>query len=43
MLWRLIVSDWVMSLVLENEGMLLDVVNGYAPQCRCKQEEKEKI
>ncbi|KAK3523529.1 hypothetical protein QTP70_001897 [Hemibagrus guttatus] len=36
------VSDRVMSLKLEIEGVMLNVVSGYAPQVGCELEEKEK-
>ena len=35
------VSDRVMSLKLEIEGVMLNVVSGYAPQVGCEYEEKE--
>ncbi|MCJ8736312.1 hypothetical protein PDJAM_G00258120 [Pangasius djambal] len=37
------VSDRVMSLKLEIEGVMLNVVSGYAPQVRCELEEKERF
>ncbi|KAK3511475.1 hypothetical protein QTP70_008958 [Hemibagrus guttatus] len=37
------VSDRVMSLKLEIEGVLLNVVSGYAPQVGCELEEKERF
>ncbi|KAK3510979.1 hypothetical protein QTP70_027789 [Hemibagrus guttatus] len=37
------VSDRVMSLKLEIEGMMLNVVSGYAPQVGCELEEKERF
>ncbi|KAK3510464.1 hypothetical protein QTP70_008662 [Hemibagrus guttatus] len=37
------VSDRVMSLKLEIEGVMLNVVNGYAPQVGCELEEKERF
>uniref|UniRef100_A0A7N8XCY4 Endonuclease/exonuclease/phosphatase domain-containing protein n=1 Tax=Mastacembelus armatus TaxID=205130 RepID=A0A7N8XCY4_9TELE len=37
------VSDRVMSLKLEVEGVMLNVVSGYAPQVGCELEEKEKF
>ncbi|KAK3548411.1 hypothetical protein QTP70_012651 [Hemibagrus guttatus] len=37
------VSDRVMSLKLEFEGVMLNVVSGYAPQVGCELEEKEKF
>ncbi|KAK3543979.1 hypothetical protein QTP70_032740, partial [Hemibagrus guttatus] len=37
------VSDRVMSLKLELEGVMLNVVSGYAPQVGCELEEKEKF
>ncbi|KAK3517150.1 hypothetical protein QTP86_003947 [Hemibagrus guttatus] len=37
------VSDRVMSLKLEIEGVMLNVVSGYAPQVGCELEEKEKF
>ncbi|KAK3541728.1 hypothetical protein QTP86_002117 [Hemibagrus guttatus] len=37
------VSDRVMSLKLEIEGVMLNVVSGYAPQVGCVLEEKERI
>ncbi|KAK3507995.1 hypothetical protein QTP70_010004 [Hemibagrus guttatus] len=37
------VSDRVMSLKLEIEGVMLNVVSGYAPQVGCKLEEKERF
>ncbi|MCJ8749471.1 hypothetical protein PDJAM_G00176620 [Pangasius djambal] len=37
------VSDRVMSLKLETEGVMLDVVSGYAPQVGCELEEKERF
>ncbi|KAK3553764.1 hypothetical protein QTP70_009178 [Hemibagrus guttatus] len=37
------VSDRVMSLKLEFEGVMLNVVNGYAPQVGCELEEKERF
>ncbi|KAK3558157.1 hypothetical protein QTP86_011880 [Hemibagrus guttatus] len=36
-------SDRVMSLKLEIEGVMLNVVSGYAPQVGCELEEKEKF
>ncbi|KAK3552554.1 hypothetical protein QTP86_014821, partial [Hemibagrus guttatus] len=36
------VSDRVMSLKLEIEGVMLNVVSGYAPQVGCELEEKER-
>ncbi|KAK3559160.1 hypothetical protein QTP86_005060 [Hemibagrus guttatus] len=37
------VSDRVMNLKLEIEGMMLNVVSGYAPQVGCELEEKERF
>ncbi|KAK3530327.1 hypothetical protein QTP86_023932, partial [Hemibagrus guttatus] len=37
------VSDRVMSLKLESEGVMLNVVSGYAPQVGCEMEEKERF
>ncbi|KAK3558041.1 hypothetical protein QTP86_006419 [Hemibagrus guttatus] len=37
------VSDRVMSLKLEIEGVMLNVVTGYAPQVGCELEEKERF
>ncbi|KAK3516098.1 hypothetical protein QTP70_005396 [Hemibagrus guttatus] len=37
------VSDRVMSLKLEIEGVMLNVVSGYAPQVGCELEEKENF
>ncbi|KAK3561046.1 hypothetical protein QTP86_026392, partial [Hemibagrus guttatus] len=37
------VSDTVMSLKLEIEGVMLNVVSGYAPQVGCELEEKERF
>ncbi|KAK3553836.1 hypothetical protein QTP70_012206 [Hemibagrus guttatus] len=37
------VSDRVMSLKLEFEGVMLNVVSGYAPQLGCELEEKERF
>ncbi|KAK3555770.1 hypothetical protein QTP86_028946 [Hemibagrus guttatus] len=37
------VSDRVMSLKLEIEGVMLNVVSGYAPQVGCELEEKERL
>ncbi|KAK3574515.1 hypothetical protein QTP86_008562 [Hemibagrus guttatus] len=37
------VSDRVMSLKLEIEGVMLNVVSGYAPQVACELEEKERF
>ncbi|KAK3531499.1 hypothetical protein QTP70_023281 [Hemibagrus guttatus] len=37
------VSDRVMSLELEIEGVMLNVVSGYAPQVGCELEEKERF
>ncbi|KAK3544088.1 hypothetical protein QTP86_001256 [Hemibagrus guttatus] len=37
------VSDRVMSLKLESEGVMLNVVSGYAPQVGCELEEKERF
>ncbi|KAK3550621.1 hypothetical protein QTP70_001816 [Hemibagrus guttatus] len=37
------VSDRVMSLKLEIEGVMLNVVRGYAPQVGCELEEKERF
>ncbi|KAK3530873.1 hypothetical protein QTP70_003620 [Hemibagrus guttatus] len=37
------VSDRVMSLNLEIEGVMLNVVSGYAPQVGCELEEKERF
>ena len=37
------VSDRVMSLKIEIEGVMLNVVSGYAPQVGCELEEKEKF
>ena len=37
------VSDRVMSLKLEIEGVIFNVVSGYAPQVGCELEEKEKF
>ncbi|KAK3566754.1 hypothetical protein QTP86_004437 [Hemibagrus guttatus] len=37
------VSDRVMSLKLEIEGVMLNVVSGYAPQVGCEKEEKERF
>ncbi|KAK3537068.1 hypothetical protein QTP70_000746 [Hemibagrus guttatus] len=37
------VSDRVMSLMLEIEGVMLNVVSGYAPQVGCELEEKERF
>ncbi|KAK3554907.1 hypothetical protein QTP86_000945 [Hemibagrus guttatus] len=37
------VSDRVMSLKLEIEGVMLNVVGGYAPQVGCELEEKERF
>ncbi|KAK3568760.1 hypothetical protein QTP86_016288 [Hemibagrus guttatus] len=37
------VSDRVMSLKLEIEGVMLNVVSGYAPQVGCDLEEKERF
>ncbi|KAK3520715.1 hypothetical protein QTP70_030597 [Hemibagrus guttatus] len=37
------VSDRVMSLKLEFEGAMLNVVSGYAPQVGCELEEKERF
>ncbi|KAK3574104.1 hypothetical protein QTP86_003409 [Hemibagrus guttatus] len=37
------VSDRVMSLKLEIEGVMLNVVSGYAPQVGCELKEKEKF
>ncbi|TRY54612.1 hypothetical protein DNTS_001598, partial [Danionella cerebrum] len=37
------VSDRVISLKLEIEGVMLNVVSGYAPQVGCKLEEKERF
>ncbi|KAK3574121.1 hypothetical protein QTP86_003462 [Hemibagrus guttatus] len=37
------VSDMVMSLKLEIEGVMLNVVSGYAPQVGCELEEKERF
>ncbi|KAK3508832.1 hypothetical protein QTP70_009600 [Hemibagrus guttatus] len=36
-------SDRVMSLKLETEGVMLNVVSGYAPQVGCELEEKERF
>ncbi|KAK3516728.1 hypothetical protein QTP70_022518 [Hemibagrus guttatus] len=36
-------SDRVMSLKLEIEGVMLNVVSGYAPQVGCELEEKERL
>lgn len=35
------VSDRLMSLKLEMEGIVINVVNGYAPQVGCELEEKQ--
>ncbi|KAK3513422.1 hypothetical protein QTP70_014248 [Hemibagrus guttatus] len=37
------VSDRVMSLKIEIEGVMLNVVSGYAPQVGCELEEKERF
>ncbi|KAK3568363.1 hypothetical protein QTP86_005592 [Hemibagrus guttatus] len=37
------VSDRVMSLKLDIEGVMLNVVSGYAPQVGCELEEKERF
>ncbi|KAK3550594.1 hypothetical protein QTP70_000683 [Hemibagrus guttatus] len=37
------VSDRMMSLKLETEGVMFNVVNGYAPQVGCELEEKERF
>uniref|UniRef100_A0A3B3BNZ8 Endonuclease/exonuclease/phosphatase domain-containing protein n=1 Tax=Oryzias melastigma TaxID=30732 RepID=A0A3B3BNZ8_ORYME len=37
------VSDRVMSLKIEMEGVMFNVVSGYAPQVGCELEEKEKF
>ncbi|KAK3561329.1 hypothetical protein QTP86_030628 [Hemibagrus guttatus] len=37
------VSDRVMSLKLKTEGVMLNVVSGYAPQVGCELEEKERF
>ncbi|KAF7640738.1 hypothetical protein LDENG_00018990, partial [Lucifuga dentata] len=37
------VSDRVMSLKLEIEGVIFNVVSGYPPQVVCELEEKEKF
>ncbi|KAK3549338.1 hypothetical protein QTP70_034563, partial [Hemibagrus guttatus] len=37
------VSDRVMSLKLEIEGVVLNVISGYAPQVGCELEEKERF
>ncbi|KAK3531161.1 hypothetical protein QTP70_013261 [Hemibagrus guttatus] len=37
------VSDRVMSLKIEIEGVMLNVVSGYAPQVSCELEEKERF
>ena len=37
------VSDRVMSLKLEIEGVMVNVVSGYAPQVGCELEEKERF
>ncbi|KAK3554809.1 hypothetical protein QTP70_033843 [Hemibagrus guttatus] len=37
------VSDRVMNLKLETEGVMLNVVSGYAPQVGCELEEKERF
>ncbi|KAK3557500.1 hypothetical protein QTP70_028305, partial [Hemibagrus guttatus] len=37
------VSDRVMSLKLEIEGVMLNVISGYAPQVGCELEEKERF
>ncbi|XP_051809100.1 craniofacial development protein 2-like isoform X4 [Acanthochromis polyacanthus] len=37
------VSDGVMSMKLEIEGVMFNVVSGYAPQVGCELEEKEKF
>ncbi|KAK3543950.1 hypothetical protein QTP70_031858, partial [Hemibagrus guttatus] len=37
------VSDSVMSLKLEIEGVMLNVISGYAPQVGCELEEKERF
>ncbi|KAK3561816.1 hypothetical protein QTP86_014395, partial [Hemibagrus guttatus] len=37
------VSDRVMSLKLEIEGVMLNIVSGYAPQVGCELEEKERF
>ncbi|KAK3551012.1 hypothetical protein QTP70_011434 [Hemibagrus guttatus] len=37
------VSDRVMSLKLEIEGVMINVVSGYAPQVGCELEEKERF
>ncbi|KAK3553676.1 hypothetical protein QTP70_006883 [Hemibagrus guttatus] len=37
------VSDRVMSLKLEIEGVMLNVVSGYAPQVGCELDEKERF
>ncbi|KAK3528467.1 hypothetical protein QTP70_000123 [Hemibagrus guttatus] len=42
MFWKR-VSDRVMSLKLEIEGVMLNVVSGYAPQVSCELEEKERF
>ncbi|KAK3545979.1 hypothetical protein QTP70_018415, partial [Hemibagrus guttatus] len=46
-LWNVLevkrVSDRVMSLKLEIEGVMLNVVSGYAPQVGCELEEKERF
>ncbi|RDD64009.1 hypothetical protein DU478_22460, partial [Thalassococcus profundi] len=36
-------SDRLMSLKLEIEGVMLNVVSGYAPQVGCEQEEKDRF
>ncbi|KAK3531663.1 hypothetical protein QTP70_025893 [Hemibagrus guttatus] len=43
MITRMRVSDRVMSLKIEIEGVMLNVVSGYAPQVGCELEEKEKF
>ncbi|MDM5112197.1 hypothetical protein, partial [Aeromonas caviae] len=37
------VSDRIMSLKLEIEGVMLNVVSAYAPQVGCQLEEKEEF
>ena len=36
-------SDRVMSLKIETEAVMFNVVSGYAPQVGCDLEEKEKV
>ncbi|KAI5097893.1 hypothetical protein C0J45_11620 [Silurus meridionalis] len=37
------VSDWVMIVKLEVEGMMINVISAYAPQVGCEMEEKERF